>query len=113
MPIRNLKQKKERNIVVRTISGNEGNMRGKRKTLFTVKKATRSFLEGFGSVLDISGGSHVTDPYFLSSDTDRLRGDWERIGKDLRAAMNNYDNLYGHEKQGKARTVRSKGFSIL
>ena len=52
-----------------------------------------SVLEGAGSILDLGGASSA--PFRHSPmarqdrDTQALRGDWQRIGQDLNAAMDN------------------------
>jgi hypothetical protein len=46
-----------------------------------------TFLDGMGSILDLSGAVHFQGQTDVSrSDADALRGDWEAVGNDLRAA---------------------------
>ena len=76
----------------------------------SIKKSGASFLEGYGSILNIGGSVHVMSGYSAESDGDRLRGDWERIGKDMCVAINKFEYLYGKKKDRKARISRSERF---
>jgi len=49
-----------------------------------------AFLKGFASAFDITGQTLITFPDLskgLQRDAEALRGDWQRIGIDLRIAM--------------------------
>jgi hypothetical protein len=49
------------------------------------------FFKGFSSVFDISGQSFIQIPdlnHGPERDRDALRGDWYRVGGDIRSAMN-------------------------
>ncbi|MDR1100262.1 MAG: hypothetical protein LBL28_07250 [Treponema sp.] len=54
----------------------------------------RTFLKGFASAFDITGGVKTPD---LTTGWERdgaaLRGDWQRVGEDIRRAM----NIVSHE----------------
>ena len=50
-----------------------------------------SFWKGYASAFDISGQSLLTIPDLSTGfqrDAEALRGDWQRIGNDMRKAMN-------------------------
>jgi hypothetical protein len=50
-----------------------------------------SFFNGFMSVFDISGQTFISVPNFDSGfqqDREAIRGDWQRVGDDIRRAMN-------------------------
>jgi hypothetical protein len=55
----------------------------------------RAFLKGFASAFDISGGVKTPD---LTTGWERdgaaIRGDWQRVGDDMRRAM----NIVAHER---------------
>jgi hypothetical protein len=51
----------------------------------------RAFLKGFASAFDITGQSFISIPDLNSgfqNDCEALRGDWQRVGDDMRRAMN-------------------------
>jgi hypothetical protein len=53
--------------------------------------ALRAFLKGFASAFDISGQSLISIPDLDSGfqqDREAIRGDWQRVGDDMRRAMN-------------------------
>jgi len=55
-----------------------------------------TFLKGFASAFDITGQTLLDIPDFdrgFQRDTDALRGDWQRIGGDVRKAM----DCFAHE----------------
>jgi hypothetical protein len=57
----------------------------------------RAFLKGFTSAFDITGQSFISIPDLDSGfqrDSEALRGDWQRVGDDMRRAM----NLVAHEQ---------------
>ena len=68
-----------------------------------MKKNMASFLEGYGSILNISGIDQTPDPYFASSDGAKIQGDWENICNDLRVAMVNYDKILVNGNKEKTR----------
>jgi hypothetical protein len=50
-----------------------------------------TFLKGFASAFDITGQTLLDFPDFSNGfqrDAEALRGDWRRVGNDLRAVMN-------------------------
>jgi hypothetical protein len=51
--------------------------------------ALPSMLQGFGSVIDISGDVHCynTNKSPTEADMESLRADWEAVGKDLQVAL--------------------------
>jgi hypothetical protein len=66
----------------------------------TDKKAksgkTQAFLNGFMSAFDISGQAFISIPDLdngFQKDCEALRGDWQRVGDDMRHAM----NIVSHE----------------
>jgi hypothetical protein len=51
--------------------------------------AISAFLKGFASAFDITGGVETPDPNDgFRKDTEAIRGDWQRVGDDMRRAMN-------------------------
>jgi hypothetical protein len=58
----------------------------------TLKKGkARSFLDGFLSAFDLRGQSLISIPDFDSGfrkDREAIQGDWQRVGDDMRRAMN-------------------------
>lgn len=68
-----------------------------------MKKTMDNFLEGYGSILNISGIDQTPDPYFASSDRAKIQGDWENICNDLRVAMVNYDKILVNGNKEKTR----------
>lgn len=73
------------------------------KMVEMAKSLGRAFLRGVGSVLDISGSSHsssfpeVKTPR-PSSVSDALARDWQKVGQDMRSAMDQYEKTL-HEQQ--------------
>ncbi|MDR1100022.1 MAG: hypothetical protein LBL28_06015 [Treponema sp.] len=60
------------------------------------KGKVRAFLNGFMSAFDISGHALISIPDLDSGfkkDREALRGDWQRVGEDMRRAM----NIVSHE----------------
>ncbi|MDR0710710.1 MAG: hypothetical protein LBF77_11665 [Spirochaetaceae bacterium] len=57
--------------------------------------ALRAFLKGFAAAFDITGGVKTPD---LTTGWERdgaaIRGDWQRVGDDMRRAM----NIVAHER---------------
>jgi hypothetical protein len=54
----------------------------------------RAFLDGFMSAFDITGGVKTPDPTTgWERDGEAIRGDWQRVGDDMRRAM----NIVSHE----------------
>ena len=56
------------------------------------KQATRlqSFLKGFRSAFDLTGRTYIQVPDLSNGwikDGEAIRGDWDRIGNDMRKAM--------------------------
>lgn len=54
-----------------------------------------AFLKGFASTFDITGQTLLNIPDFTKGfyrDAIALRGDWQKVGNDLRAAMDCYAN---------------------
>jgi len=52
-----------------------------------------TFLKGFASAFDITGQTLLDLPDFntgFQRDAEALRGDWQRVGNDLRAAMGSF-----------------------
>jgi len=63
----------------------------KENKVSTVKLPT--FLKGFASAFDITGQTLLDIPDFSTGfqrDTEALRGDWQRVGNDLRKAMDSF-----------------------
>jgi hypothetical protein len=57
----------------------------------------QAFLKGFASAFDITGQSFISIPDLDSGfqrDREALMGDWQRVGDDMRRAM----NLVAHEQ---------------
>jgi hypothetical protein len=57
----------------------------------------QTFLNGFMSAFDMSGQSLISIPDLDSGfqkDCEALRGDWQRVGDDMRRAM----NIVSHEQ---------------
>jgi hypothetical protein len=55
----------------------------------------RAFLKGFASAFDITGGVKAPDPTTgWERDGAAIRGDWQRVGDDMRRAM----NIVSHER---------------
>jgi hypothetical protein len=58
----------------------------------TLKKGkVQSFLNGFMSAFDISGQTFISIPDLDSGfqqDREAIKGDWQRVGDDMRRAMN-------------------------
>lgn len=50
----------------------------------------RPFLEGMGSVINISGKYRVFDKYLYGSAELDMRHDWGMVGLSIREAMNNF-----------------------
>jgi hypothetical protein len=65
-----------------------------------VKHSWRSFIQGMGSVFDISGGAFsrprrkmpkpLTDEEAWAKDTAAIRSDWDAIGEDIRRAVERF-----------------------
>jgi hypothetical protein len=56
----------------------------------------QSFLDGFMSAFDLSGQALISIPDLnagFQKDCEALRGDWQRVGDDMRRAM----NIVSHE----------------
>jgi hypothetical protein len=52
-----------------------------------------TFLKGFASAFDVTGQAFVDFPDFntgFQRDAEALRGDWRRVGNDLRTAMDSF-----------------------
>jgi hypothetical protein len=60
----------------------------------------RAVLDGFMSAFDITGGVKTPD---LTTGWERdgaaIRGDWQRVGDDMRRAMNIHKQQAAHEQQ--------------
>jgi hypothetical protein len=55
--------------------------------------ALRAFLKGFASAFDITGGIKTPDlTTGWQRDGAAIRGDWQRVGGDMRRAMNIVSN---------------------
>jgi hypothetical protein len=57
----------------------------------------RAFLDGFMSAFDLSGQTFISIPDLdagFQEDREAIRGDWQRIGDDMRRAM----NMMSHEQ---------------
>jgi hypothetical protein len=55
------------------------------------KGKARSFLDGFMSAFDMSGQTFIPIPDLDSGfqkDREAIKGDWQRVGDDMRRAMN-------------------------
>jgi hypothetical protein len=51
----------------------------------------RAFLDGFMSAFDISGQTFISVPDLdtgFQRDREAIKGDWQRVGNDMRRAMN-------------------------
>lgn len=101
----NMKKKKTITmLVLRSIFKTSMEKRKERTSLgFLMKKNMASFLEGYGSILNISGIDQTPDPYFASSDSAKIQGDWENISNDMRVAMVNYDKILVNGNKEKTR----------
>ena len=53
------------------------------------KYKIKAFIKGMGSVFNFWGGYYN---YKIKSDYEALKDDWEKVGDDLRKAMNNFNN---------------------
>jgi hypothetical protein len=56
-----------------------------------------TFLDGFMSAFDISGGALISIPDLdagFKQDREAIKGDWRRVGNDMRRAM----NIVAHEQ---------------
>ncbi len=60
-----------------------------------VKKISRKFLKGVGSVMDIyPNKSYPINSYTPGQTTvDRLRADWVKVGKTISKAINSHSNV--------------------
>ena len=57
----------------------------------------RSFSEGVGSVISLSGG-HIKMPLGSAhTDAEKLRGDWEAVGRELRLATETVESIHSSE----------------
>jgi hypothetical protein len=57
----------------------------------------QAFLKGFMSAFDISGQAFISIPDLdagFQKDREAIRGDWQRVGDDMRRAM----NIISHEQ---------------
>jgi len=63
----------------------------------------RSFSEGVGSVISMPGGYIKTQLGSAYTDAEKLRGDWEAVGRELRLATESvgYPHSSGHGKTSK------------
>ena len=55
-----------------------------------LKLAQNPYVQGLGSIAEIFGPSTVKRPGTLADDTEALRGDWIKIGNDLKIAFDMY-----------------------
>jgi hypothetical protein len=88
-----LRDKKKKKAITFAVLSGTGNSEKRSILGILLKKKMASFLEGYGSILNISGIDQTPDPYFACSDGERMRGDWESIGNDFRVAMVNYEKI--------------------
>lgn len=58
----------------------------------------RNFVRGVGSTVDLwpVPRSYQVNLGFMEADVDALRGDWERVGSDLAAALCRYESEAAH-----------------
>ena len=62
------------------------------------------FLNGMGSVLDLSGSSDSLDWILNRSDEEAIRSDWEAVGESLSEALSQAEVMYKDKlTQGKKR----------
>lgn len=104
--LRDDKKKKEVKTIADLLSIYKTSMvKRKERSHFGIlmKKTMDNFLEGYGSILNISGIDQTPDPYFASSDRAKIQGDWENICNDLRVAMVNYDKILVNGNKEKTR----------
>ncbi|MCL1986925.1 MAG: hypothetical protein FWG64_03015 [Firmicutes bacterium] len=61
---------------------------------YTKRKPLEHFLMGMARAIDIGGAYsiHTENKNGYAADREALRGDWERVGNDLKSAMARYDN---------------------
>ena len=69
--------------------------KGSTPSRFGTREAFRSFLEGYGSILDFFLESPFPNRHPVISDAESLQGDWERVGRDLIVATNKFNKSYG------------------
>ncbi len=50
----------------------------------------RSFIQGIGKTLDLSGSIKKKKSTYIRSDTEALKSDWISVGRDLDSAMVDY-----------------------
>jgi hypothetical protein len=56
----------------------------------TGRNTIRAFIKGFSSVFDLMGGTYVFIPNLRNGqerDKEAMRGDWNRIGDDIKRSM--------------------------
>lgn len=60
-----------------------------------VKKISRNFIRGVGSVLDIYPNKSYPIKTYIpgQTSTDRLRGDWVRVGQTMSKAISSHKNV--------------------
>lgn len=57
-----------------------------------MEKFRRSFGEGVGSIVSLRGGTRRIRLGSAKTDAEKLRSDWEAVGRDLRSAINGKPN---------------------
>lgn len=62
-----------------------------------LKLAQNPYVQGWGSIADIFGPSTVKRPGALTDDVKALRGDWTKVGNDMKIALDMYrkEAFYG------------------
>lgn len=62
-----------------------------------LKLAQNPYIQGMGSITEIFGPSTARRPGTLADDMKALRGDWIKVGNDMRIALDLYrkENSYG------------------
>lgn len=64
-------------------------------------KRIKAMLRGIGSVVDVlpNSGDRLKRVRSYKSDADALRHDWEKVGRDMRQAIHQYEVHDGTAKQ--------------
>ena len=55
-----------------------------------LKLAQNPYVQGWGSIAEIFGPSTVKRPATLADDVEALRGDWIKVGNDMKMALDMY-----------------------
>lgn len=55
-----------------------------------LKLAQNPYVQGWGSIAEIFGPSTISRPGTLADDVKALRGDWIKVGNDMKMALDRY-----------------------